>query len=375
MKMNSPESIPVLEKFGLYIIQFFSKTKNIKTELPADHVLQRHVSKIIFWSVLASACIGVLCVYPIVKLDLYLKTESIYQHYLYLAIATLFLTIIEILILFIIAIFAVKKLSGLVPCNDNKPYLKYGPFAIDRILVRTALEINEPVVLLYGIDPFQQISKRNLLIRSLLYKLKIIISNLIIKWSLIIFLGEEIIGISVLYEAVLVEIFWNSVIIYRVIKDARLRIFGFYIANTITENSIPLSLLKNLSAQGKEACLRAVANTVVMTKNYHSNMMILLLEFDLQLQVKPNTKIDNWQAFLTQLQSLPEQEKNIVLDVLCIAIAFDGKLSDLEITHIEQAFGNYTNAYQQRIIQLIYSLSIGKINEAISMCAIDTTAG
>jgi hypothetical protein len=372
---NLKYNVSLLEKFGIYFLEIFFAKNDFAATLQSDKYLQKKVNTILFWSIISSAIVGIICVYPLVKIDINLAKETIWKHYGLLAMATVIFTIVEIIILFIISLFAVYQLGTLIPYNKEKAYLQSGPFQLIHILSRTALELNEPIIELFGIDPFQQISKRNLLVLSLIYKAKILLSNLIIKWSLLIFIGEKILGIPILYEAVLVEIFWNALIIYKVVKEARLRIFGFYIANTITENEKPLYLLQNLSAKGQEACIRAIANTVVMTKNYHCNMIILLFEFYEKLQISNKLKMDNWNEFITILNLLPIDEKYVIYDVLCISIAFDGKISDLELLHFQEAYGEHTLLYKKRIYSLIKSLHNGKINEAVANCIIDKIPG
>jgi hypothetical protein len=366
---------PILEQFGIYVINIFGKHHTQPKKLLSDLIIQKKVNTILFWSMALVTLISILAVYPLVKIDLYYTTAPLLKHYGILALATIGITIIEIFLLFIIALWAVQQLSALVPNNQAKAYLQTGPFQLIHVLSRTALELNEPVIDLFGIDPFKQISKRNLLVLSLLYKLKILLSNVVLKYSLLLFIGDKIFGFSILYEAVIVEIFWNARIIYKVILDARLKIFGFYIANTITEKETTLLALRSASPLAQEACIRAIANSVVMTRNYHANMIILLFEFYEKLAISQTKKIDNWDEFLIILNSLPIHEKNIVLDVLCIAMAFDGQLSNLEATSVAAAFVPHVTVYRQRINALIQALQTGAINNALQLCEINTIAG
>jgi hypothetical protein len=367
--------IPLLEQFGIYVIKMFGKYQQYPKKLLRDLIIQQKVRIILFWSMALVIVVSALAVYPLVKIDLYYTGTSLLKHYGVLALATIGITIVEIFLLFIISLWAVQQLSALVPNKQAKAYLQTGPFKLIHVLSRTALELNEPVIDLFGIDPFKQISKRNLLVLSLLYKLKILLSNVVLKYGLLLLVGEKIGGISILYEAVLVEIFWNARIIYKVIIDARLKIFGFYIANTITEKETTLLILQSASPLAQEACIRAIANSVVMTRNYHANMIVLLFEFYENLDVSQTKKIDNWDEFLTILNSLPTHEKNMVLDVLCIAIAFDGHLSNIEAKSLEAAFVPHLTVYTQRINNLILALQSGAINKALLLCEINTIAG
>ena len=200
-------------------------------------------------------------------------------HYSWVAVVTLISIAIEFYVLFIIALRAVHEVSELINIHSHKKdFLQSGPFNVTNILARTALELPDPELNILGIDPFEQISKRNLFILGLLYKLKIVLTNLISKLILRTGFGETIAGISINYIALPVECFWNGMVIHRVVMEARLRLFGFALSNHIADNLLHDHLLDQLSDDAKIGCLRAIGNAVVMAKNYHPNMIVLTLE-------------------------------------------------------------------------------------------------
>ncbi|MBL0145489.1 MAG: hypothetical protein IPP48_06740 [Chitinophagaceae bacterium] len=143
------------------------------------------------------------------------------------------------------------------------------------------------------------------------------------------------------------------------------------IANDVTkENS-----MQQLSPLAKVGCLRAIGNAVVMTKNYHPNMIILLVRFQQILNITEENKYDDWNLFLETLNKVTEKERNFLLDLFTVSAAFDGKLSDLEEANLKSAYGKDYNLYHPRLLQLTECLKEGKLNEALSLCKLDFVVG
>ena len=172
-----------------------------------------------------------------------------------------------------------------------------------------------------------------------------------------------------------VEAFWNGVVIVRVIKEARLRLFGFALANKIALETLNENDLQQLSPLAKVGCLRAIGNAVVMTKNYHPNMIILLFRFQQMLHITKENKYDDWHLFLETLNTVSEKERNFLLDLFTVSAAFDGKLSDLEEENLKTVYGKDYGIYHPRLVKLTACLKEGKLNEALSLCKLDFVVG
>ena len=187
--------------------------------------------------------------------------------------------------------------------------------------------------------------------------------------------GNELFGIPILYAALPVECFWNGVVIKRVVREARLRLFGFALANEIAKNVMKDHLIQQLSPLAKTGCLRAIGNAVVMAQNYHPNMIILLIRFQSALQINPEDKLDDWDLFIETLQSVSEKERNLMLDIFTVAAAFDGKLSSLEADSLKLVYGDDYDLYHPRLKQLTIYLKEGRLNAALSLCKLDFVIG
>jgi hypothetical protein len=154
-----------------------------------------------------------------------------------------------------------------------------------------------------------------------------------------------------------------------------LRLFGFALAEEIAANVVQEGLIYKLSHTAQIGCIRSIGNAVVMTQNYHPNMVILLVHFQEILKIKEVHQYDNWAEFLHTLSRVEPRERNFLLDLFTVAAAFDGKLSGLEKDHLQEVFKEDHHLYFPRLQQLTESLKEGRLNHALSLCRLDFTAG
>jgi hypothetical protein len=367
----------LLERFGLYYLDFFRKIDSDHSVFDLTDVeLTKRVNKITWRGIILSCIVGIVCVFPTVWVDVYFVKATFLVHYGWVAGVTMVSIAIELYLLFIIALHAVYQVSELINFRASEAELEQdGLFSVKHILARTALELPDPEMKIMGIDPFKRISKRNLFVLGLLYKAKIFVSNIVLKYTLIFLVGHTIFGVSILYEALLVECFWNAVVIIKVVREARLRLFGFALANQIGKNVVATNALQTLTPVAEQGCLRAIGNAVVMAQNYHPNMIILLLRFQQILQINTIDKYDDWDVFVKTLQNVSVEERNFLLDLFTVSAAFDGKLSSMEEDNLKAAYGGDYEIYYPRLIRLTDYLKQGKLNAALEECKLDFKAG
>jgi len=378
LMIHIPNRIPSrLEKFGVYYLKLFRRIDSDHSvfDIP-DEELAKRIRRVTWKGMILSSLIGLACVFPIVWIDIRFQDSSFLIHYGWVAAVTVVSIAIELYVLFIIALRAVYEVSELINMHAAKnDLINESVFSVTHILSRTALELPDPELKILGIDPFRRISKKNLLILGLLYKAKITLTNLILKFGLCFTVGNEVAGISILYEALPVACFWNSLVLKRVVHEARLRLFGFALANQIAKNVLHDKLLQQLSPLAKTGCLRAIGNAVVMSKNYHPNMIILLMRFQQILHISKEDRYDDWDIFIDTLEKVSEKERNFLLDLFTVAAAFDGKLSDLEERSLKKVYGSLYAFYHPRLTRLTCCLQDGKLNEALSLCKLDFVEG
>ena len=367
------------ERLGLWYFNRLAckdKAKG-KVILPSnsDDELVRSVRKVTLFTVIVAFTIGAINAGSSVYTELYFKGESIYVKYGWVALVTLILTIIEFAVLFwvsIRAVFAISRITGHNQMIDNNEIIQsFTP----NLLARAALEIPDPVTKLMGIDPLARVSKKKLFVVGTLYKIKIALSNVLAKLFLRRVAGKSILRISISYVSVIITGLWNAITCFRIVREARLRLFGNLIAKHIVEDIITDELNNQLSDKAKTGCLQVIGNSVVNAQRYHPNMIILLIRISEEFKIKDTEDLDNWETFLQTLSSVSKNEKNFLLDLLCVAAAFDGKVSKIEKEVLHQAFGEYTEIYFKRIYCLKNLMLKGRLHQAIRECNLDFEPG
>ena len=374
--------VPLLERFGVYYLDLFRKKDLLHHVFDfSDALLTRKVKRIAVKGMLLSALIGFVCVWPTAWVGVRWQNDPWYLQYSRVGGVTLVSILLEFYLLFLVALKAVHEVSELINMRshatgpDPKYFLQSGPFSITNILSRAALEIQDPELHILGIDPFKRVSKKNLLLLGLLYKCKIILTNLIAKWLLLHTTGPTIAGISINYIAIPVECFWNALVIRRVVREARLRLFGFALCHHVADHILEEGVLHKLSEAARIGCMRAIGNAVVLARNYHPNMIVLLLRFQHLLHLHKDHRYDDWDLFLEVLRTVSARERWFLLNLFTIAAAFDGRISHVEALNMKDAYGADYALYRPRLLQLTADLHAGRINAAAALCKIDFTAG
>ncbi|MDP4150308.1 MAG: hypothetical protein Q8943_12900 [Bacteroidota bacterium] len=388
---------PWLERFGVYYLDRFHKRDLTHHVFDlSDSELTRRVNRISAKGMILSALVGLLCVWPTVYIAVLKQAEPWLVQLAWTGWVTIASIVVEFYLLFVIALKAVHEVSeltnmrGHVAGNNRRgtraapeirDFLHAGPFSITNILARAALEIHDPELHILGIDPFKRVSKLNLLLLGLLYKCKIVLSNFIAKRILLYTIGATLAtawvagGISINYVALPVECFWNALILLRVVREARLRLFGYALCHEVADRILEEGALTELSKEARIGCLRAIANAVVLARNYHPNIVVLLLRIQHLLHLSADDHYDDWNLFMETLDRVNESERLFLLNLFTIAIAFDGRILRAEKVSLREAYGKYYEQYQPRLWQLTEDLRAGRLNAAADLCKIDFTAG
>ena len=360
------------EKFGT------SELQNLTIDqLPADAVLQSLSANITGFAGIVAFGVGSLTTLVTIWIEWHYKSILPATQYYTLYLTTLaVMLVIEFSVLFWLGLRTVYSLSCLTGHHQSSvDSLLPVEYATSTMLARAAMELPDPVVYYLGIDPLKHLSKSKLFMVAALYKAKVVLSSLLARIVLADTFGKGGSRTAFSWIAIPITGFWDAFTLYKVAKEARLRLFGHKLAEYLTVQILTEDLLDNLSPQAREGAVRAVATMMVLAQNYHPNMLILLTRISATFDRDNHCEYDDWDSFLKVLDAVEEHERYFLLDLLCVASAFDGKLSRLEKYHLPQAYKELTDIYMQRAQQLTTMLIEGRIHAAKALCTLDFHPG
>ncbi len=371
-----------LENSGVKYYQYLAKKAGINDmaavaidDLPSDNIMCALAENLTNFAAIIAFSIGALTTVVSVWFEWqYAGHLSDTLYYISYALIIIAMLMVEMTVLFWLGLRTVHGLAcltghyhGDAPLDDTN--------AVPNMLARAALEVPDPIIHYLGIDPLKHVPKTQLLFIGVLYKAKVLLSSLLIKFILVRVFGKGSSRLGFQWIAIPVTGIWDAFVMYKVAKEARLRLFGSRLAHHIADEIMQPDLMNNLSPNAKEAAIRAVATMMVLSQNHHPNMLVLLVKLCETFDIQDSHEYDNWEDFLALLNQLPLSERYFVLDLLCVSAAFDGHLSRLEREHLPQAFAEHTDVYMQRIQELIAALLNGRLHLAKELCKLDFEAG
>jgi hypothetical protein len=208
--------------------------------------------------------------------------------------------------------------------------------AVSQAMARAALELPNPTGAVFGIDPRREASKFGLLVASVVYKAKVSVSNFLAKALFRRVLGRAILRASLLpLVAVPVTAAWNGVVAWLILREARVRAMGPSAAEEMTDAFF--SEAPPLSDLARAAALRAVASSIVRTRDLHPNLIELLIRVRKFVGDIDAQSLDDPHEFIACLEKLTHDEQSLVLGILSIAAILDGRLTRAEKKLVAQA--------------------------------------
>lgn len=331
------ESSPRLERMGLNYFERRSAKRGVVHEEDEIHILnpseQRELAKIQRGAVMRGALIGAgsgaasaIASYFIIGGA---ETSTLGQDLAVIGI-TIIATIIEIALLYADALRSVHDLAAVAGINLGG--LRHaaegsGQREIATALARTALELPTPPENTFGINPLARVSPWKLFFVTIAYKLKITVTNFIMKMLIRRMAGRVALREYLFFVDIPVTAFWDGVVAWVVIRNARICAMGPSAAAVLVKRIEEQN--PSLSRRGKEMMLRAAATTVVRRESLHPNLMALMRELEAlcgsvaDLEGPP---VDDDPYFLSQLKDLKPDELQVVLEVLAVGVVLDGKI-------------------------------------------------
>lgn len=378
------ESPGFVERLGVKYYHYLSSkfgTADIKNisidDLPPDVTLQALASNITSFAVTLAFGVGVLTSFITLWVQwTYQGTMDTVSYYTLYGSVLAVMLLIEMAVLFWLGLKTVFSLACLTGYNQaTKGSCLPGDDAVPNILARAALEIPDPIIQYLGIDPLKHLSKSKLFLVAFLYKAKVLLSGLAVKFILVRFFGKGEARTAFSWVAIPITGIWDAFTLYKVAREARLRLFGNKLAAHIVNDMLTDTFVEQLSPKAREGSIRAIATMMVLSQNYHPNMLILLLRLTDTFKIEKNCEYDSWDDFLSLLDEVSAEERYFLLDLLSVSAAFDGHLSQLEKHHLPEAFKELTDVYMERTEKLKTCLLNGQLHKAKVLCTLDFNPG
>ncbi|PJZ83134.1 LBF_2804 family protein [Leptospira harrisiae] len=297
-----------------------------------------HSKCILFWGVFLSFWIGFLPSVAFVYLATYLpplnfwplETLSVVALSKFVFLLAL-VTLVEFYLLFRLGFYLSYRMAQYADIELAEEPELITP--IPGMMARLVLEIPDPRIRLYGIDPYKNLNERALFFRTVLYKSKVFLSNIFAKLLLKVFLGRTGLRFLIEYISGPITGIWDSVTTYLILFELRKRI--------ITRKLSDAMLLKIKAKHGSEgfieATLRAVAISIVFTKTFHPNFEYLLFGLIRYLPNKDKLRnLDDWSEFVNLFQKLTKEERNWSISVFALCSTFDGSLNKEELNAFQE---------------------------------------
>jgi len=378
------ESPGFLEKIGVKYYHYLAQKsgtaslENISIDdLPPDITLQTLAASITAFAAVIAFSIGALTTFVSIWIEwTYIETMETTEYYLLYGSVLIIMLIIEMTVLFWLGLKTAYSLACLTGHNQAaRGSCLPGDDAVPNILARAALEVPDPIIHYLGIDPLKHLSKSKLFLVAFLYKAKVILTGLAVKFILIRLFGKGEARAAFSWVAIPVTGIWDAFTLYKVAREARLRLFGNKLAEHIVNDMLTDEFIVQLSPKAREGSVRAVATMMVLAQNYHPNMLVLLLRLCDTFKIDDDCEYDNWEDFLILLDEVSAQERYFLLDLLSVSAAFDGHLSQLERHHLPEAFKELTDVYMERSEKLKNMLLKGQLHAAKELCVLDFNPG
>jgi hypothetical protein len=210
---------------------------------------------------------------------------------------------------------------GLEPVPPGQPQ----PARLAPALVRAALELPSPPDGVLGVNPYRRASRLALLAASVLYKLKIGLTNFVFRAVLRRLLGRSALRTYLPLIAVPVTALWNGLVVWWILRQARIRLLGPSAGDVML--AAALGRASGPSRALDEAVLRAVGSVIVRKRDMHPNLAHALEFVSARLERPEVPDVDDETRFLAALGALPQADRPAVLEVLRVAIVLDGRIT------------------------------------------------
>jgi hypothetical protein len=332
---------PLLERFGLAYFKRRAATLPPVEAMDEVHVLNpdelRELTSIQRWTVARAALVGALSglasslaevlAAPLEPPEDSATMAELGAYYGIVFGVTGVATVLEIGFLYWDALRSVHDLSRAAGLTLFEGGEDDQQAEVAAALARAALELPSPPKGIFNIDPLKESNRFVLVLAALVYKLKIGVTNFVLKALVRRALGRAAVRAWLVFMAVPVTAAWNGIVAFIIMREARIRAMGPSAAKAFAEAILGG---ERLSDEGRVAVLRAVGANIVRTQELHPNLVAFLLEVHRHVGEPGKEPLDETPRFLEQLARLPSTEQDIALRILSVGAVLDGRVNRRE---------------------------------------------
>jgi len=204
-------------------------------------------------------------------------------------------------------------------------------------LARAAFELPNPPDATFGVNPHREASKFTLATASLVYKLKISVTNFVFKAIVERAIGRLATRSVLAFTAIPINAAWNGLVCWFVLREARIRVMGPSAACEMLD--VIFAGEPRPSTALLTSIHRALGAAVVRTSELHPNHISLMRELRQRFGEPPaGVEVDDTRAFLQSLPELEPAERRVALRVLTVAAILDGRLVKRERRLLLEAY-------------------------------------
>ena len=219
-------------------------------------------------------------------------------------------------------------------------------------LVHAAMDMPISRQSFMGIDPMRHASRWKVLLVSWLYLGKVFVTTFILKVILRRLLTRVVVREWLQLVAVPVSGFWNAWVCWRVLREARLRIFG---RSAVAELLQSMSQARAAEPKLNEIMIRCVACVIVTKARMHSTLRFMLMELSGAHGMPELERIDDQRQLLFAIGHLDLQARSAAFQVLRLAAVVDGRCNKrlLKLVASVEKLGGGVGGAEDRPLEMV----------------------
>lgn len=244
-------------------------------------------------------------------------------------IYSIFLGILEVILLTILNLWAVHRMAVICGFPDaQSPDYQFDIVA----LTQAGLEKRDKRLLNLGINPYYGTAQWSVALLNLLNLLKAMLSNLLVKLVVGRLLGRGVMRMAVDMVGIPIYAFWNAFAANMVIKEAKIRIMS---PNLIDFQIEKLRKTLAITPEIQQALYDLLFLAATAKRRFHFAQYAFGAALLVAFQVAEKEAHETSDSPLTVLERFPKEHQKAVAEAFAIFLILDGRLRKRELVFAE----------------------------------------